>query len=89
MTLGMLLDEIRHSPVPATPATLAIRLGTTVDDVTAMLSALRAAGMIGQSAARPTDTCPSATSCAVMCPGPTRCPLIADIGLETLAVRRG
>ena len=89
MTLGMLLNEIRRSPVPATPATLAIRLGTTVGDVTAMLSALRAAGMIGQSAARPTETCPGANSCAGMCPGPTRCPLIADIGLETLAVRRG
>jgi len=88
MTLGSLLDAIRRSDGPVTPTTLAERLGASTEDVTAMLSALRAAGIIGQSATRGPEACRGAAPCVSACPGPAGCPLVAAIRLETLAIHR-
>ena len=89
MTLTDLLAEIRRPDGSTTSADLASRLGVPHEDVVAMLATLRAAGMIGAARSRPASGCPSTTSCSMRCPGPERCPLVADPRLERLEFRRG
>lgn len=83
MRLAALLEQLRSSSGAVTVAELAQELGTSPDDVTAMLSALRAAGKLGPEAlgAPGSDACTSSGSCgAGPCPGPSTCPFVVRFG---------
>lgn len=66
-----------------TVGALAGRLGVAPSEVEAMLSALRASGLIGPGASLDpgTDGCPSSGSCVGSCPGPSGCPFVIGIGV--------
>lgn len=89
MSLAAVLAEIDRAEGPITRTELAKRLGVSPGEVGAMLAALRAAGRLGpEPEAASGDECPSAGGCTVACPGPERCPLVFDIGIGGLTVRR-
>ncbi|MFH1105272.1 MAG: hypothetical protein V1757_10095 [Actinomycetota bacterium] len=85
MNLTALLAEIGRTHGPITTTTLTDRLAAAPGEVAAMVSALRAAGMI--ATVDPVPACPDTASCSATCPGPARCPFVPDLGDERLALR--
>lgn len=90
MRLGALVTEIERARGPITGVELADRLGISTVEAAAMLDALRAAGRIGPEAGAPTavvDTCSSAGSCSMNCPGPDKCALTVAVNVTGLQIR--
>ena len=90
MKLSALLTEIERSSGPVTGIDLAIRLGVSPATVAEMLVALRATGQIGpelRTKSAP-ETCASAGSCSMSCPGPGECSLVIDLNVTGLEIRR-
>ena len=87
MRLTALLEEIERSSGPVTGIELATRLKISPGDVAGMLAALRASGRLGPEMRRPMETCSSAGTCSMTCPGPDECSLVIDINVTGLEVR--
>ncbi len=89
MRLTALLSAIEESPGPVTGIDLALRLGISPGEVAAMLDALRASGRLGPEpvSRHPVDSCASAGSCALTCPGPEECSLVIDLSVTGLEIR--
>ena len=89
MRLTALLREIEVSRGPVTGIELASRLGISPGEVATMLAALRAAGRLSPepAARRHLDTCSSAGSCLLSCPGPEDCSLVVDLNVTGLEIR--
>jgi hypothetical protein len=89
MKLMTLLREIERSTGPVTGIELATRMGITTGEVAAMLDALRAAGRIGPEIREheSMDSCASAGSCSMTCPGPDECSLTIDLNVSGLEIR--
>ena len=92
MKLAALVSAIGESRGPITGIELAFRLGVSPGEVAAMLDALRASGQLGPELrpAQQIDSCASAASCSLTCPGPDDCSLAIDLnvtGLEIKAAR--
>ncbi|MDJ0922970.1 MAG: FeoC-like transcriptional regulator [Acidimicrobiia bacterium] len=89
MRLAALLSAIEESKGPVTGIELALRLGVSPGEVAAMLDALRASGQLGPEPRpqQPTDTCSSAGSCSLSCPGPEECSLVIDLSVAGLEIR--
>lgn len=88
--LQRLLAEIEAAGHPLTPDELARRIGATRDDVVGLLAALRAHGRLAPSEGSPGSAggCAVGGACGTACPGPGRCPLVIDLGLDDLEIRR-
>lgn len=85
MTLARLVDELDLAAEPLSPVELAMRLGTTVTEVSGMIAALRAAGRLHDSPAMAAkNSCAASTGCMRACPGPAQCPLMTDPGIRRL-----
>ena len=89
MKLTALLSAIRESKGPITGIELALRLGVTPGEVSAMLDALRASGQLAPEVPRhePIDSCESAGSCSLSCPGPEDCSLVIDLSVTGLQIK--
>ena len=89
MRLAALLQEIERSPGPVTGSELADRMGISTGEVAARLDALRAAGRIGPEIRQeqPMDSCTSAGSCSMTCPGPDECSLTINLNVSGLEIR--
>lgn len=88
MRLEALVAEIDRATGPITGIELADRLGVSTYRVAAMLDALRAAGRIGPEIRESApDTCSSAGSCSMSCPGPDECALTVDLNVTGLHIR--
>lgn len=90
MKLAELLAEIGDSSGPVTGIELAGRLGISTSEVSAMLIALRASGVL-DTEPRPDsvpEDCSSSGSCSLSCPGPGKCSLVIDLNVTTLEIRR-
>jgi len=91
MSLATLLREIETSSGPVTGVELAARMGIPTGQVASMLDALRASGRLGPEV-RPErsmegDSCSSAGSCSLSCPGPDECSLTVDLNVTGLQIR--
>jgi hypothetical protein len=83
MKLAALLSAVKESNGPVTGIDLALRLGISPGQVAAMLDALRAGGQLGSEPEPDVETCSSAGSCTLACPGPGKCPLVIDLSLNS------
>ncbi len=88
MRLAALLNEIETAPGPVTGIELALKLGVSPGEVAMMLDALRAAGKLGEGARKESESCSSAGSCSMTCPGPDECSLVIDVSISGLEVQR-
>jgi len=79
--LTRLLDELATASQPLTVRELARRFDTNPTEVTAMIDALRAAGLVGSDDAARAG-CGRSRHCSGVCPGPDDCPLVADLGID-------
>jgi hypothetical protein len=89
MRLTALLRAIGESKGPVTGIELALRLGVSPGEVAAMLDALRASGQLGPEfrPQRSIETCDSAGSCSLSCPGPEDCSLVIDLSVTGLEIK--
>jgi len=91
MSLATLLSEIESAAGPVTGVELAARMGIPAGRVSVMLDALRASGRLGpemrQERSIESESCSSAGSCSLRCPGPDECLLTVELSVPGLQIR--